>query len=62
MTQQTAPRIVRCPVCGKPVPWNSESAFYPFCSQRCRNIDLGAWAAEEYRVPAQEKPLPDDPQ
>ncbi|MCZ2175771.1 MAG: DNA gyrase inhibitor YacG, partial [Burkholderiales bacterium] len=29
--------------------------FRPFCSERCRNIDLGAWAAEEYRVPENEK-------
>ena len=40
----------------------SESAFRPFCSERCRNIDLGAWAAEEYRVPEQEQPLSDDQQ
>ncbi|MDR2241123.1 MAG: DNA gyrase inhibitor YacG [Zoogloeaceae bacterium] len=54
------PRIVNCPACGKPVPWSAESAFRPFCSERCRNIDLGAWAAEEYRVPEQTHPLPDD--
>ena len=60
VTQPAAPRLVNCPTCGKPVPWMSESAFRPFCSERCRNIDLGAWAAEEYRVPEQEKPLPDE--
>lgn len=56
----TDPRVVPCPTCGKPVPWAPESTFRPFCSERCRNIDLGAWAAEEYRVPEQKKPLPDD--
>jgi len=40
----------------------SASAFRPFCSERCRNIDLGAWAAEEYRVPEQEQPPSDDQQ
>jgi len=60
VTQPAAPRIVSCPACGKPVPWVSESAFRPFCSERCRNIDLGAWAAEEYRMPEPEKPLQED--
>ncbi|GJQ56204.1 MAG: hypothetical protein AMXMBFR31_02520 [Candidatus Desulfobacillus denitrificans] len=55
MTQPAAPRVVNCPTCGKPVPWSAESAFRPFCSERCRNIDLGAWATEEYRVPENEK-------
>lgn len=62
MTQTSAPRIVGCPTCGKPVPWIPENAFRPFCSERCRNIDLGAWAAEEYRLPENGKPLPDDQQ
>jgi endogenous inhibitor of DNA gyrase (YacG/DUF329 family) len=55
VTQPAAPRVVNCPTCGKPVSWSAESAFRPFCSERCRNIDLGAWAAEEYRVPENEK-------
>jgi hypothetical protein len=57
VTQGLPPRTVNCPTCGKSVPWVSGSAFRPFCSERCRNIDLGAWAAEEYRVPEQERPL-----
>lgn len=52
-------KIVACPTCGKPVPWVSESGFRPFCSERCRLIDLGAWATEEYRLPEQPKPQPD---
>jgi endogenous inhibitor of DNA gyrase (YacG/DUF329 family) len=62
VTQTSAPRVVGCPTCGKPVPWIPENAFRPFCSERCRNIDLGAWAAEEYRLPENGKPLPDDRQ
>jgi endogenous inhibitor of DNA gyrase (YacG/DUF329 family) len=47
-------RIVPCPSCGKPVEWAEASAFRPFCSERCKLIDLGAWAAERYRVPVVE--------
>lgn len=54
------PRVVICRTCGKPVEWIPENAFRPFCSERCRNIDLGAWAAEAYRVPEQDKPPSDD--
>jgi endogenous inhibitor of DNA gyrase (YacG/DUF329 family) len=42
---------VKCPSCGALVEWSSENAFRPFCSQRCKQIDLGAWASESYRVP-----------
>jgi len=50
-----AQRIVNCPQCGKPVPWTPESRYRPFCSQRCKMIDLGAWASEAYRVPVVEE-------
>ena len=49
-----APRIVSCPRCGKQVEWTAESRFRPFCSERCRQIDLGAWAMESYRLPAED--------
>jgi endogenous inhibitor of DNA gyrase (YacG/DUF329 family) len=51
--EKTKPRTVACPTCGKPVPWGPQSPFRPFCSERCKKIDLGAWAAEDYRVPGQ---------
>lgn len=42
---------VKCPACGKAVEWNEKNTFRPFCSERCKSIDLGAcWAAEQYRV------------
>jgi uncharacterized protein len=47
----TLVRNVNCPVCGKPVPWTPESAYRPFCSERCKKIDLGAWASGEYKLP-----------
>jgi endogenous inhibitor of DNA gyrase (YacG/DUF329 family) len=49
-----APRIVRCPQCGKTFEWSTESPFRPFCSPRCKDLDFGAWASERYRVPAVE--------
>jgi endogenous inhibitor of DNA gyrase (YacG/DUF329 family) len=45
-------RTVKCPQCGKPVEWTPASKCRPFCSERCRMLDFGAWAAEAYRVPA----------
>lgn len=51
-----SPHIVNCPACGAPVQWKPENRFRPFCSERCRQLDLGAWAAGDYRVPAQEEP------
>ncbi|HEX5125689.1 MAG TPA: DNA gyrase inhibitor YacG [Rhodocyclaceae bacterium] len=43
-------RTVNCPTCATPVPWGPQSPFRPFCSERCRQIDLGAWASDAYRV------------
>ena len=55
MTHPSSPRLVVCPTCGKSVEWGSDtSAWRPFCSERCKLIDLGAWAAERYRVPVVE--------
>ncbi len=39
-----------CPHCGKPAVWE-DNPFRPFCSERCRLIDLGKWASEKYRIP-----------
>jgi len=44
-------RLVACPNCGKNALWTLENAWRPFCSERCKLIDLGAWASERYRVP-----------
>jgi len=51
-----APRVVNCPICSAPVEWTPESRWRPFCSQRCRTIDLGAWASESYRIPLSTSP------
>ena len=44
---------VACPCCGKPVAWGPEQKWRPFCSERCRLIDLGEWIAEEKRIPGE---------
>lgn len=44
-----------CPTCQKEIDWK-ESRYRPFCSERCKLIDLGRWASGDYRIPAQ----PDD--
>jgi len=46
MNQQ---KIKLCPYCKKPAQWEG-NAFRPFCSERCKMIDLGKWAAEDYRI------------
>ena len=55
----SAARRVSCPACGKSVEWSEANPHRPFCSERCKTVDLGAWAAERYRVPATEDK--DDP-
>jgi hypothetical protein len=54
------PAVVACPQCGKEVVWSSDSPYRPFCSERCKLIDLGQWANESYRIPENE-PQPDQP-
>jgi uncharacterized protein len=49
-------RTVACPHCGVPVEWSAASTWRPFCSERCRMIDQGAWASESYRVAAVDPP------
>lgn len=43
---------VKCPRCGKEVDYEGNE-FRPFCSERCKLLDLGAWADEEYALPAE---------
>ena len=50
---------VTCPVCKKKTPWKNNS-FRPFCSDRCRLIDLGKWASDEYRIPGEKKDTSDE--
>lgn len=43
-------RTVPCPQCGEEALFSPKNHHRPFCSQRCRLIDLGAWSSESYRV------------
>ena len=45
-----AERLVPCPTCRRPAPYSEGNRWRPFCSERCRGLDLGAWASESYRV------------
>lgn len=46
--------FVKCPRCGLSALYSSENSFRPFCSERCKIIDLGAWAEGKYAIPVQE--------
>jgi endogenous inhibitor of DNA gyrase (YacG/DUF329 family) len=56
-----AVKTVACPTCGKLSPFTPENRFRPFCSERCKLIDIGEWASESYRIPDQDlSNLPED--
>ncbi|MBA4288547.1 MAG: DNA gyrase inhibitor YacG [Pseudomonas sp.] len=46
----STPTLVACPTCGAAVEWGPQSPNRPFCSERCKLIDLGAWASEEHAI------------
>jgi uncharacterized protein len=47
---QKKPPIVRCPACAGDSIFSPSNPWRPFCSERCKQIDLGAWASEQFRV------------
>lgn len=51
---------VNCPSCTKKITWDPENKFRPFCSERCKLIDLGDWASEKHRIASEEKPRDSD--
>jgi endogenous inhibitor of DNA gyrase (YacG/DUF329 family) len=52
--EQASVSATACIICKKPVKPRAENKAFPFCSERCRQVDLGKWLNEEYRVPAEE--------
>lgn len=55
--------VVDCPTCGKKIEWIEANKYRPFCSERCKQIDLGAWAEEKYKIagrPPEEEQDPDE--
>jgi hypothetical protein len=51
--------VVSCPTCKKSVAWNDSFPFRPFCSERCKLIDLGEWADESHKIPGEPVINPD---
>jgi endogenous inhibitor of DNA gyrase (YacG/DUF329 family) len=49
-----------CPICRKAAPARPLNPSSPFCSERCRQVDLGKWLNEEYAVPAEESDASDE--
>ncbi|RJX31576.1 MAG: DNA gyrase inhibitor YacG [Oxalobacter sp.] len=52
--------LVDCPTCAKKVEWKEANKFRPFCSEKCKLIDLGAWAEEKYTIASAEPETPED--
>ena len=50
-----ADQRIKCPTCQREIDW-SQSPFRPFCSERCKLIDLGAWLTEKHAIPGETAP------
>ncbi|MEE9345838.1 MAG: DNA gyrase inhibitor YacG [Methylococcales bacterium] len=59
MSTDKIAKTVQCPICQKSVPWIPSQQYRPFCSERCKLIDLGDWASEGHRITGQPSE-PDD--
>lgn len=55
-------KTVNCPTCLLEIPWSEASQFKPFCSERCKLIDLGEWASERHAIAGEKVYLPEDDQ
>jgi endogenous inhibitor of DNA gyrase (YacG/DUF329 family) len=51
---------VKCPTCLKQVTWNITETYKPFCSERCKLIDLGEWASEKHVIAGEPATLPEE--
>lgn len=51
MDKDNTPQHVKCPQCGRLALYAPQNPARPFCSERCKIIDLGGWASEKYRLP-----------
>jgi endogenous inhibitor of DNA gyrase (YacG/DUF329 family) len=50
-----------CPTCRRAIEWSEQFPQRPFCSERCRLIDLGAWLSEQHAIPGDPAAGPSDP-
>ena len=48
-----SPVTVKCPGCGRNIEWTAANKWRPFCSERCKMVDLGAWLREEHAIPGE---------
>ena len=51
---------VKCPTCGKQSEWSTDNPHRPFCSHRCKLIDLGEWSNESRRIPCEDNPFTEE--
>lgn len=56
------PIMLQCPTCQAQVAWTEHFPFRPFCSERCKLIDLGEWATEGHRIPGEDALAQNDEQ
>ncbi len=58
-------KVLKCAACRVPIAARSANEDFPFCSERCRLLDLSNWLSESYRIPVSrqstERSLPDEP-
>lgn len=52
-TENNTATVIKCPTCQKQSLWSKSNASRPFCSAKCKLIDLGEWANESYSIPQQ---------
>ena len=60
LQMRAGPPYMKCPICKKEAMWEGNT-FRPFCSERCKLIDLGNWASERYRVARQDEEPEEEP-
>ncbi len=53
---------VKCPSCKKEIEYNAQNPFRPFCSERCKILDLGDWAMEKHAIPEAESEADSKPE
>ncbi len=57
---QSVRRKVKCPTCGTMAVWDTANRWRPFCSERCKQLDLGAWSAGQYTIAENHPAEPND--
>jgi endogenous inhibitor of DNA gyrase (YacG/DUF329 family) len=55
----TQPKRLPCPTCKREISWSEQFPWRPFCSERCKMVDLGAWLSESHAIPGE--PVDDAP-